>query len=91
MNRSLFDSGLDGDAALLPDDRTRARWVVADALREVAKAEEKSMAARLRIAAGSIQSGVRPSKKVMGKIGAKRLGAAFAVFVRLCRERMKAA
>ena len=89
MNRSFFDSGLYGDARLLPDDRTRSRWVVADALRAVAKGEEKSIAARMRIAAGDIENGMRPSKKVMGKIGAKRLAAAYPIFVKLCTERMQ--
>ena len=89
MDRSFFDSGLDGASLVLPDDRTRSRWVVADALREVAKSEDKSMAARMRIAAGYIENGTRPSKKVMGKIGAKRLSAAFRIFLRLCTERMQ--
>ena len=88
MNRSLFDSGLIGEPRLLSDGITRARWVAADALRVVAKDEERSMAARLRIAAGSIENGMRPTKKIMGKIGPKRLGAAFSVFVRLCNERV---
>ena len=58
-------------------------------MRAVAKGEEKSIAARMRIAAGDIENGMRPSKKVMGKIGAKRIAAAYPIFVKLCTERMQ--
>ena len=89
MNRSFYDSGLYGDSIYLPDERTRARWVVADALRVIAKGEDRSMAARLRIVAGDIENGNCPTKRVIGKIGAKRLAAAYPVFLRLCQERMQ--
>lgn len=56
----------------------------------MARSEERSMAARMRIVAGKIENGVRPTKKVIGKIGAKRLATAYPVFLELCAKRMAA-
>jgi hypothetical protein len=89
MDRSYFNSGLSGDPRMLPDDKTRARWLVAEALRTIAKGEERSMAARIRIAAGDIENGIMPSKKVLDKIQNKRLEDSFKIFSKLCHERIQ--
>lgn len=89
MNESYFQSGIYGEPRYLPDEQTRARWVAADALRELAKGEERSMAARIRNMAGKIEAGDRSSKKVMNAIGQKRIHLACLIFIRLCRERVK--
>ena len=89
MNESYFQSGLYGEPRCLPDERTRCRWLVADALRELAKGEDKSMAARIRNAAGVIEAGGRPTKKVIGAIGQRRFDKALGIFTKFCVERMK--
>lgn len=86
---SYFQLGLCGNSDYLPDDRTRARWLVAEALRAAAKKEDRSMAARLRLMAGDVENGIHPSKKVFGKVGAKRLDAAYREFRRLAIERLQ--
>ena len=64
----------------------RARWIVADAMREQAKTEEKAMAARLRNAAGLIEAGNKASKDVHAKIGNVRWGKIKAIYLKNCRK-----
>lgn len=56
----------------LPGTDKRARWVAADAMRDQAKLEERSMAQRLRLAAGKIESGSGITKKWFNLIGLNR-------------------
>lgn len=88
MSDSMFQCGLMGEPDLLPDKRTRARWVVAESFRELAKQEDRTAAARLRFAAGRIENGQMPTKKIIWKIGHRRLGKAFEIFKRLCASRI---
>ena len=76
---SYFHIGLNAEPNRLPDGR-RARHLVADILRKMADNEERSMATRMKLAAGKIESGVRPSKKTINAIGMKRLQRAELIF-----------
>jgi hypothetical protein len=90
--RSIFGTALMGGsqgAIYLPDRETRARWLVADAMRVIAKQEERAMASRLRILAGWVESGQMPTKRIINKIGNKRMDKVEDEFVRLTRERLK--
>jgi hypothetical protein len=81
----FFDRALFGGSygsVYIPETDKRARWLVADALRIVAKNEERSMKARLCHAAGEIENGYRISKKTFGKIH-KRLDKAKIEFLKL--------
>jgi hypothetical protein len=68
-----FWYGLHGKPDYLAESHIRARWVVADALRQMAKEEECAIASRMRLLAGQIEAGYAPTKKVLGKLGRRRL------------------
>lgn len=70
----------------LPGTDKRARWIAADAMRDQAKIEERSMAARLRNAAGDIENGSQITKKVHGAIGVKRWVKIQSHYLKRCRN-----
>jgi hypothetical protein len=81
----FFDRALFGGSygsVYIPGTDKRARWLVADALRIIAKKEERSMKARLCHAAGEIENGYPISKKTFGKIH-KRIEKARVEFLKL--------
>jgi hypothetical protein len=84
---SYFSIGMDGGWEYLPDQRTRARWIVAEAIRRQARKEERSMKSRLCLLASNIENGVLPTKRVLDKIGSKRMDAIYDEFCRIMDER----
>jgi hypothetical protein len=70
----------------LPGTEKRIRWIAADAIRDQAKLEERSMAARLRNAAGNIENGSQITKKAHDSIGTSRWSKIRARYLKRCRD-----